>query len=44
MPHKDAKNGNPTTEEQVMSLRNYMTGNLVTSVMNCEIPYARNLA
>lgn len=44
MPHKDSKNGNPTTEEQVMSLRNYMNGNLVTSMMNSEFPYARNLS
>lgn len=44
MPHKDAKNGNPATEEQVMSMRNYMLGNLVTAGMNSDIPYARNLA
>ena len=44
MPHKDSKNGNPTTEEQVMSMRNYMNGNLVTSMMNSEFPYARNLS
>lgn len=44
MPHKDSKNWNPTTEEQIMSLRNYMTWNLVTAMMNCEMPYARNLA
>jgi adenylosuccinate lyase len=44
MPHKDAKNGNPTVEEQNMSMRNYNTGNLVTAMMNCEMPYARNLA
>lgn len=44
MPHKDAKNGNPTTEEQVMSLRNYLMGNMVTALVNCEMPYARNLA
>jgi adenylosuccinate lyase len=44
MPHKDAKNGNPTTEEQVMSLRNYLIGNLTTSLINCEMPYTRNLA
>jgi adenylosuccinate lyase len=43
MPHKDAKNGNPTEEEQFMSERNYMIGNLVTTLMNCEMPYARNL-
>ena len=44
MPHKDAKNGNPTTEEQFMSDRNYLVGNLVTAMMNCEMPYARNLS
>ncbi|MCD4666947.1 hypothetical protein K8R47_04025 [archaeon] len=44
MPHKDRKGGNPTTEEQVMSLRNYLTGNVVTGLMNCEFPYARNLS
>ncbi len=43
MPHKDAKNGNPDKEEQAMSARNYLIGNLVTSMMNCEMPYARNL-
>lgn len=44
MPHKDAKNGNPTEEEQFMSERNYMIGNLVTALINCQMPYARNLA
>ncbi len=44
MPHKDAKNGNPTAEEQVMSLRNYVMGNMMTALANCEMPYARNLA
>ena len=44
MPHKDAKNGNPTEEEQFMSVRNYTMGNLVTAMANCEMPYARNLA
>jgi len=44
MPHKDIKGGNPTVEEQTMSLRNYLAGNLVTAVMNCQMPYARNLA
>jgi len=43
MPHKDAKNGNPTAEEQFMSVRNYSVGNMVTMFMNCEMPYARNL-
>ena len=44
MPHKDAKGGNPTAEEQVMSVRNYVMGNVVTALANCELPYARNLA
>ena len=44
MPHKDAKNGNPTAEEQIMSIRNYMMGNMVTSMSNCEMPYARDLS
>ncbi len=44
MPHKDAKNGNPTVEEQVMSIRNYMHGWMITALNNCEFPYARNLA
>ncbi len=43
MPHKDSKNGNPDSEEQFMSQRNFSVGNLVTAVMNCEMPYARNL-
>lgn len=44
MPHKDEAGGNPTGEEQFMSERNQMMGNLVTAVANCEMPYARNLA
>jgi adenylosuccinate lyase len=44
MPHKDAKNGNPTAEEQFMSIRNYITGNLMTAMENCNMPYARDLA
>jgi adenylosuccinate lyase len=44
MPHKDTKNGNPTAEEQAMSHRNYMNGNLTTAMMNCRMPYARILA
>jgi adenylosuccinate lyase len=44
MPHKDAKNGNPTAEEQVMSVRNYLMGNMTTALSNCEMPYARDLA
>jgi len=44
MPHKDAKNGNPSAEEQIMSLRNYLIGNMATGLANCELPYARNLS
>ncbi|MDO8660717.1 MAG: lyase family protein [Candidatus Woesearchaeota archaeon] len=44
MPHKDAKHGNPTIEEQTMSLRNYLIGNLMTAVVNVEMAYARDLA
>ncbi len=44
MPHKDAKGGNPTAEEQVMSICNYLRGNMMTALVNCEMPYARNLA
>ncbi len=43
MPHKDSKNGNPTTEEQGVSEENYMAGNLMTAIMNCRMPYARTL-
>ncbi|NIM46949.1 MAG: hypothetical protein GTN40_02200 [Candidatus Aenigmarchaeota archaeon] len=44
MPHKDEKGGNPTAEEQNMSVRNFVMGNMVTALANCELPYARNLA
>ena len=44
MPHKDHKKGNPVIEEQDMSLRNYLMGNTMTALANCELPYARNLA
>jgi len=44
MPHKDIKNGNPVIEEQNMSARNYGIGNLVTALINCDMPYSRNLA
>ena len=44
MPHKDAKGGNPTAEEQVMSVRNYTQGLVMTALSNCELPYARNLS
>lgn len=44
MPHKDAKGGNPTAEEQVMSVRNYLMGNMTTALANCQFPYARDLS
>lgn len=44
MPQKDAHGGNPIVEEQIMSIRNYFQGNMVTALSNCELPYARNLA
>jgi len=44
MPHKDIKGGNPTTEEQDMSVRNWTMGMMTTGLANCELPYARNLA
>ncbi len=43
MPHKDVKNGNPTAEEQTVSVWNDMAGWLVTAMMNCQMPYARAL-
>ena len=44
MPHKDAKNGNPTAEEQAMAMTNYLRGGMTTALVNCDMPYARNLA
>jgi len=44
MPHKDAKRGNPTAEEQVMSISNYLIGNLTTAMINCQMSYARDLS
>jgi adenylosuccinate lyase len=43
MPHKDAKGGNPTAEEQNVSIRNYLIGLMNTALINCEMPYARTL-
>lgn len=43
MPHKDMKNGNPTTEEQTVSIDNYAQGLMTTALANCEMPYARAL-
>jgi adenylosuccinate lyase len=44
MPHKDIKGGNPATEEQEMSLSNYMEGCLTTALANCQMRYARDLS
>ncbi len=44
MPHKDAKNGNPTTEEQAESLGHYMLGTLVTAVASVKFRYGRDLS
>jgi adenylosuccinate lyase len=44
MPHKDAKGGNPTVEEQAESFTNYMEGVLVAAAANCRIDYARELS
>lgn len=43
MPHKDIHGGNPTIEEQNSSARNYLVGNLVTAMLNCEMDYGRDL-
>ena len=43
LPHKDTKNGNPTSEEQARSMKRYMHGNMVTALENCEMEYARDL-
>ncbi|MBN1645506.1 hypothetical protein JW868_00535 [Candidatus Woesearchaeota archaeon] len=43
MPHKDIHRGNPTVEEQNMSMRNKMFGWLTTAMLNTQMPYARNL-
>lgn len=43
MPHKDAKRGNPTAEEQTVSLDNKLRGFMTTALSNCEFPYARAL-
>ncbi|MFH0869469.1 MAG: lyase family protein [archaeon] len=44
MPHKDIKGGNPISEEQFMSVRNFVAGQMSSALMNCEMPYARNLS
>ena len=43
MPHKDAKGGNRTTEEQEVSMANKLMGWMTTALANCELPYARTL-
>jgi len=43
MPHKDAKGGNPTTEEQAESFESYLNGTLGTSLATCNMRYARDL-
>ena len=43
MPHKDAKGGNRTTEEQDVSMANKLMGWMTTALANCEMPYARTL-
>ncbi|MFH0830135.1 MAG: lyase family protein [Candidatus Aenigmatarchaeota archaeon] len=43
MPHKDAKGGNPTTEEQAESFESYINGCLATSMATCNMRYARDL-
>ena len=44
MPHKDAKNGNPTAEEQAESLGHEMLGKLTTAVASIKFRYARDLS
>jgi len=44
MPHKDAKGGNPTTEEQMRSVQKYLYGNMMTALTNCEMDYGRDLS
>ncbi len=43
MPHKDAKGGNRTTEEQDVSMANKLMGWMTTALANCDMPYARTL-
>lgn len=44
MPHKDAKGGNPTTEEQTKSYANYMEGALKTMTAACVMNPSRDLS
>jgi len=43
MPHKDAKNGNPSKEEQTTSFANIMRGFVVTAQSSIDMAYARDL-
>ncbi len=43
MPHKDAKGGNPSTEEQAVGCFSYCKGVLTTSVDTISMNYARDL-
>ena len=43
MPHKDAKGGNPITEEQTESFENYMRGVVGTMMSGTKFDYARDL-
>jgi adenylosuccinate lyase len=44
MPHKDAKGGNPTSEEQADSYFRYMQGVLTTATASMPFAYARDLS
>ena len=44
MPHKDAKGGNPTSEEQADSYFRYMQGCLTTAAATIPFAYARDLS
>ncbi|MBR9682049.1 MAG: hypothetical protein GOV02_00020 [Candidatus Aenigmarchaeota archaeon] len=44
MPHKDAKGGNPTVEEQTLSFSNYMRGGMSTELSACNFNYSRDLS
>jgi len=44
MPHKDAKGGNPTTEEQTESFTNYMRGVMSCALSSCKFKYGRDLS
>lgn len=44
MPHKDARGGNPITEEQTESFTDYMRGAMSTSLASCRFTYGRDLS